>query len=267
MGVFQNNLLAGAAAAATAGGGGFYSHQIEQSCRFDRASNSYLSRTPSSGGNQRKWSISFWHKIAQLNEGAGGSGNFHQWWFAESSEKDGIYLQYTTSDHYYFQVFGSAEYPNASFRDTGGWSHWLYVYDVDNSTTSNRRRVYHNGVEITDLALNQSPSGDSATNSTVAHYIGRPADNNSARRADGYIAQFLLTDGSALTPSDVTETKNGVVIPKDVSGLTYGTNGFLLLFENASDLGNDSSGNNNDWTATNMGTDHQVIDSPTIGTG
>ena len=38
MGVFQNNLLAGAAAAASAGGAGFYSYQIEQSVRFDRAS-------------------------------------------------------------------------------------------------------------------------------------------------------------------------------------------------------------------------------------
>jgi hypothetical protein len=38
-----------------------------------------------------------------------------------------------------------------------------------------------------------------------------------------------------------------------------------LKFENASDLGNDSSGNNRDWTATNMGTDHQVLDSPTFG--
>ena len=34
MGVFQNNLLAGAVAA-TAGDGAFYSHQIEQSARFD----------------------------------------------------------------------------------------------------------------------------------------------------------------------------------------------------------------------------------------
>ena len=45
MGVFQNNLLAGAAAAASAGGAGFYSHQIEQSARFDRASGSYMQRT------------------------------------------------------------------------------------------------------------------------------------------------------------------------------------------------------------------------------
>ena len=265
MGVFQNNLLAGAAAAASSGASGFYSHQIEQSARLDRASNSYLSRTPSSTGNRKKWSISFWHKPGLINSGLGGSGNFSLWWWVTSTETDSILLQYTTSDQAYFQVYGSAQQSNASFRDTGGWSHWLYVYDIENSTTAHRRRVYFNGVEITSFALEQSPSGDSATNTTDTHYIGRDTSNTAARRADGYIAQFLLTDGSALTPSDVTETKNGVLIPKDVSGLTYGTNGFLLLFENASDLGNDSSGNNNDWTATNMGTDHQVLDSPTFG--
>ena len=265
MGVFQNNLLAGAAAAASAGGAGFYTHQIEQSARLDRADNSYLSRTPSSAGNQRKCSISYWHKPGLTNAGLGGSGNWSTWWWVTATETDSNLLQFTTSDQAYFQVNGQAQQSSASFRDTGGWSHWLYVYDVDNSTSAHRRRGYHNGVEITAFSLEQSPSGDSATNSTSAHYIGRDASNTAARRADGYIAQFLLTDGSALTPSDVTETKNGVVIPKDVSGLTYGTNGFLLLFENASDLGNDSSGNNNDWSATNMGADHQVLDSPTFG--
>ena len=54
-------------------------------------------------------------------------------------------------------------------------------------------------------------------------------------------------------------------IPKNPSGTTFGTNGFHLKFENASDLGNDSSGNNNDLTASGLGTDHQVLDSPTFG--
>ena len=49
------------------------------------------------------------------------------------------------------------------------------------------------------------------------------------------------------------ETKNGVWIPKDPSGLTFGNNGFHLKFENASDLGNDSSGNNNDFSVSKYG--------------
>ena len=81
------------------------------------------------------------------------------------------------------------------------------------------------------------------------------------------MAEVLLFDGTAYDPTDVAETKNGVWIPKDYYTTTgnYGTTGYYLKFENASDLGNDSSGNNNDFTANNMGTDHQVLDSPTFG--
>ena len=68
-----------------------------------------------------------------------------------------------------------------------------------------------------------------------------------------------------MTPTDFGETKNGVWIPKDPSGLHLVLMVIDLKFENASDLGNDSSGNNNDFTANNMGADHQVLDSPTFG--
>ena len=71
------------------------------------------------------------------------------------------------------------------------------------------------------------------------------------------------TSAAVLTPSSFTETKNGVLIPKDVSGLS--NKDWYLKFENASDLGNDSSGNDRDWTANNMGADHQTLQSPTFG--
>ena len=70
------------------------------------------------------------------------------------------------------------------------------------------------------------------------------------------------TSAAVLTPTSFTETKNGVLIPKDVSSLS--NKDWHLKFEDASDLGNDSSGNNRDWTANNMGTDHQVLDTPTF---
>ena len=65
------------------------------------------------------------------------------------------------------------------------------------------------------------------------------------------MAEFNFIDGTALTPTSFGETKNGVWIPKDPSGLTYGTNGFRLTFSDATStttLGYDSSGNNNHWT-------------------
>ena len=73
-----------------------------------------------------------------------------------------------------------------------------------------------------------------------------------------------MIDGTALDADSFGETKNGVWIPKNASGLTYGTNGFRLTYGNASDLGEDSAGSN-DWTAVNLATHDQMLDSPTFG--
>ena len=89
--------------------------------------------------------------------------------------------------------------------------------------------------------------------------------NYGTNNFDGYLAETALIDGQALAYTSFAEFKNGILIPKDFSSLSFGTQGFHLKYENASDLGNDSSGNNNDYTGTNMGADHQVLDSPTFG--
>ena len=44
---------------------------------------------------------------------------------------------------------------------------------------------------------------------------------------------------------------------------SYGTNGFYIKGEDSSDLGNDSSGNNNDFTTSGLAAADQVTDSPT----
>ena len=75
MGVFQNNLLAGAAAAATSGASGFYSHQIEQSVRFDRDSSSGLSRTFGTPTSQKKYTLSLWIKRTKTCEEIDGESN------------------------------------------------------------------------------------------------------------------------------------------------------------------------------------------------
>ncbi len=49
---------------------------------------------------------------------------------------------------------------------------------------------------------------------------------------------------------------------KDVSGLTFGNNGFYLDFEDSSSLGNDAAGSNN-FTATNLATTDQSTDTCT----
>ena len=56
---------------------------------------------------------------------------------------------------------------------------------------------------------------------------------------------------------------SGIWKPIDVSGLTFGTNGFYLDFEDSSALGNDVSGNDNDFTVNNLTAIDQSTDTCT----
>ena len=79
---------------------------------------------------------------------------------------------------------------------------------------------------------------------------------------DGYMAEVHFIDGQALTPSSFGTTgSNGRWKPKTYSG-TYGTNGFYLDFADSGNLGDDESGNTNDFTATNLAATDQVTDTP-----
>ena len=144
---------------------------------------------------------------------------------------------------------------SAKLRDTNAWYHIFIKH------TGGTQTIYVNGSSVKTSSI----SGDTAINSTVAHGIGCRGGSGSGDFYDGYMAEVLLFDGTAYDPTDVAESKNGVWIPKDPSSLSFGTNGVHLKFEDSSNLGNDSSGNNNDFTVTGFGADHQVLDSPTFG--
>ena len=62
--VFQNNVLAGASNVT----GEVIPDQylINQSIRFNASDSAYLDRTPSSGGNQKTWTLSWWFKRGNL---------------------------------------------------------------------------------------------------------------------------------------------------------------------------------------------------------
>jgi len=267
MGVFQNNLLAGAAAAASAGGAGFYDYQIEQSCRFDKGSSSYLARTPSGAGSSATTlTISFWFKRGDVDD-----LNMYLFTaYSSSSSRAAIFIYPDDSNTGgEMQSFGFGNSytvkTNAKFREFSGWSHLVLRIDTTQSTANNRVRMYLNGNQLT-LATNTQPSQNNTLvwNTAIAHTIGGYYSGQ-VLPYDGYFAEFIVADGQSYAPTQFGESKNGVWIPKDPSGTTFGNNGFHLKFENASDLGNDSSGNNNDFTVNNMGADHQVLDSPTFG--
>jgi hypothetical protein len=266
MGIFQNNLLAGAGGQAS-GAAAFYDYQIEQSCRFDGSPDNLEKTYSGSPTSTTTGTLSLWYKRSEIgNEDSmitsgNGSGdaelNFRV--LADGTIRLNIYN-------------GSSQVgsiiSNAIIRDISGFNHFLASWDTTEGTSSDRLKMYLNGNQITSLSASTYPSSSQDSyifGSGRKVGIGHNSWNGSSH-IKGYLAEIYGIDGIAYTPSTFGESKNGVWIPKDASGsVTFGNGGFYFKFENASDLGNDSSGNNNDFTVTGLGTDHQVLDSPTFG--
>jgi hypothetical protein len=61
MSIIGSNILAGAA------GSGVSAYEIEQSLRFNSADSARLTRTPSTAGNRRVFTTSFWVKRGKLS--------------------------------------------------------------------------------------------------------------------------------------------------------------------------------------------------------
>ena len=282
MGIFQNNLMGAAAAAASAGGGAFYSHQIEQSCRFEAASSDSLSRTFGTSSDLTKFTFSCWVKRSLtyadggntgwqqiISRGTGIGGGGAAFGFESGGGTSGGLDNRDRITSYGLRgdsggSNGGDDRIGGYYRDTTAWMHLVLRFDTSQSSGS-RVKYYVNGDLKTRVSTN-IPAGDSNrfnTNGDV-HSIGAGTDGGND--LDAYLAEVIFADGQSYAATQFGESKNGVWIPKDPSGTTFGNNGFHLKFENASDLGNDSSGNNNDFSvAAGLGTDHQVLDSPTFG--
>ena len=261
--VFNNSILAGSSAA----GGEFYDYQIENSLRLNRGDSANLERTPSSEGNRQTHTISMWVKRVELGRttrlfGAtnnSASATFH---FLEFNSTDTI--------RYYAGTEGSSAVlniqTNAVFRDVSAWYHIVAALDTTQATSSNRAKLYVNGTQITSLANSTYGSQDAnyRINDDIAHYINKDGSSLGNQFSSYYVADVTFIDGQQLDPTSFGETKSGVWIPKNTSGLTFGDNGFRLEFSDSAAIGDDTSGNGNDFTANSLSAHDVVPDSPTV---
>ena len=240
-------------------------YTIDQSIRFNPTDSPYMSRTFGTASDANKWTLSAWSKSAQLGNGmrfleAGGSAGSEDFvGFGGSFGYEKLYFWKRTSSSYNYNLTSTQ-----LFRDPSAWYHFVYVFDSSNTVSTDRMKAYVNGQRITDFSTETYPSSDLASriNTAVAHRIGEPVYGGG--HSDGYVAEMVFLDGQAYDPSFFGEFNNsGIWIPKDVSGLTFGNNGFYLKGADSSALGTDSSGNGNDFTTSGLSTDDQRSDSPT----
>jgi hypothetical protein len=148
------------------------------------------------------------------------------------------------------------------YRDLSAWYHIVIKIDTANGTAIERLKLFINGVYVAwNTTISQNFDGVWLKNSTT--HIGATTTPN--RYLNGYLAEIVAIDGTALDPTSFGEfdEDSGIWKPIDVSGLTFGTNGFYLDFEDSGALGDDVSGNGNDFTVNNLTAIDQTTDTCT----
>ena len=248
----------------SSGDAGFYDFPISNSLRFEDGDSALLSRTPSSASNRDTWTWSAWVKRGNIGAAKG--------LFAapEGTSGNTAYLDiiFTAADELAVSSYATLYRKTTRlFRDPSAWYHLVVAVDTTDGTADDRIKIYVNGVQETSFVTNnaKTQNEDTGINSAVVHEIG-----DGGNHFDGYMAEVNFVDGSQLTPSSFGETKNDIWIPKNTSGLTFGTNGFRLEFKqtgtgtaSSTTIGADTSGNDNHWTSTNLVASDVVPDSPT----
>ena len=257
-------LIGGANSAADTG------FDVDNSCRLNDTSSTYLHKTPGSTGVEEKFTFSFWMKFNHLAsnnqcllfiEGDNVSDDYVEVAFKpEGVDGAGLDIQYNNGTY-------SRYVTNRLFRDPSAWYHIVIAVDTTQSTASNRHKIYVNGTQETSLSVETAiPQNDVLQANTSGKKMWLGAHGNGPQNFwDGYMAEVVWIDGTQYAASDFGEFDSDsptIWKPKDVSGLTFGTNGFYLDFEDSSNLGNDANGGT-DLTEVNLAATDQSTDTCT----
>jgi len=244
---------------------------VANSCRFN--GDAYVHKAVSAG-NQRTFTYSFWTKRSTLNNydtfigyagtaGGGGGTNRGELIFVGDGD-DTLRVGFNP---------GGSSWSNYTmntgvFRDTSAWYNIVLKVNTTSGTEAERLKIFVNGVS---QGLSGYPGQNFDTGFNVngnVYHVGRSA-SGTGNFIKGYLAEAVFIDGTALDADSFGEfDDSGIWKPIDVSGLTFGTNGFYLDFEDSSNLGNDANGGTDltevNLAATDQSTDTCTNNMPTI---
>ena len=247
-------------------------YDIDNSLKFETDNSEYLkAEGRPQGDSQQTWTWSCWVKRTEVDNGV-----VAQYMFSAGSDgKLGLYFRDDSSSTGGDTIFIYVDEGNSlkwigelrvSFRDTSAWYHIVFAVDSTDGTAADRTKIYVNGVQQTitfNATLNQNVStrvGDGGGKFSIG------AKMDGSYGFNGYMAECVLVDGSALTPTSFGEydDDSGIWKPKDVSDLSLGTTGFHMNFDDSSNVGAVQSGTSQgNFDKYNLSAADQATDTPT----
>ena len=228
---------------------------ITGSTRFRKEDTFQIFRTASSANNQYRHTFSVWVKKTKINDGtgiglmtsnSGGSGGgfgFRGAGGGGSSKNDdfGSSNRNATS--------GSGDYSintTARYRDVTAWGHYYFALDSTLSTSTDRVKIYVNGVRQTDFNGPTYPSQNfystafpfANTHETYLMKGNYTGGNNG--EFDGYVSEYYFADNNVIphTAFGYTDPLTGIWKPKKYK---------------PQQAPNDGSVFSNNWTASGNG--------------
>ncbi len=207
----------------------------------------YLTRTPSSTGNDKIATFSAWIK---RGSSLGSQNNI----FTSFPATERTQLFLTSSGTLQLQAYSGNSATmnvetNRKFRDTNGWYHIVVAMDSTQATASNRVKIYVNGVQETSFAQSSYVSQNTTLSFNTASrpfYIG--TYDTSQLFFDGVMSHVHWIDGTQYAASDFgsTDSTTGEWKINTSPSVTYGTNGFFWLKDSIATT--DHSSNSNTFT-------------------
>ena len=121
-------------------------YRIERSLRFNSTDSAYLNRTPASAGNRKTWTWSGWVKRSGL-------GSTQYIFNAASNANNQTNIQFYPSSSETLNIFSNASAATVLnlvttnvLRDPSAWYHIVVSIDTTQATSSNRAKLYINGL-------------------------------------------------------------------------------------------------------------------------
>lgn len=199
--------------------------KVTHSLRFEYSQGDYLTKTLGTPTTSNVWTWSGWVKL--------NSYTYNNYLFSAGNN---------TTDEGYIYIHGATKEVRVASRDLGTLNvkryaqalaqdpgEWIHIV-VQGS--SNSAEMWIDGQQQTSWSTTTTNSTTWSINSAVNHGIGvRVGQSGTGPYLDGQLAEVHFVDGTAYDASYFGETRGGQWVPKEVTGLTYGNNGFYLPFD------------------------------------
>ena len=244
-------------------------YDISNSIRYNSANSAYFNRTTGSPTNEDMVTISVWLKRTDVGNNntimSWNSGNGSQTYIRFANSSDNIQLFNDTAGETDTSII-----TNSKIRDPAAWYHLVIQYDAAQGTASNRVKIYLNNVLQTLGTANYPPQNTALGVNVGSRVINIGRWAAGSEYYNGYMAEFHYLDGVIKDPDDFGKTDtNGVWVPIEYTGGSYGNNGFFLQFKqtgtsaNSSGKGADTSGEDNHFDDNSMDAHDITVDTPT----